>query len=422
MQNRNAEWLCIPANTRTPSSVWRPAPCSLVVSVAILWAGLILPGLSQEIIAPAPERGDPLSQFQPPSVPSKEGITSEAQSASFEVTSKKIPIMDSRLSLEASESTTFVPIDGALERLWRGEAPRDLKELKLLQVQQSKVAEKIQRVTVNLQHGSTQGSGVIIHEDGYILTAAHVAGKPKQKLSIVLHDGRRVAGESMGVNRDNDAGLVRILQSRDSNGQPWPHASLPTRDDPLIVGQWCVAGGHPGGWQPNRPSVIRVGRLLRVTPTTLVSDCSLIGGDSGGPLFDLQGKLIGIHSRIGIDVDDNMHVPMKVFMDSWDRLANGEAWGTLPGFRPVIGVTAAKNSDPKRECVIGTVAKNGPAFQAGVQAGDVIIRFNQTEISSFDKLKEEVDATVPGERVFLEVQREGKRYNLRLVVGVAEEP
>lgn len=422
MQNRNAEWLCIPANTRTPSSVWRPAPCSLVVSVAILWAGLILPGLSQEIIAPAPERGDPLSQFQPPSVPSKEGITSEAQSASFEVTSKKIPIMDSRLSLEASESTTFVPIDGALERLWRGEAPRDLKELKLLQVQQSKVAEKIQRVTVNLQHGSTQGSGVIIHEDGYILTAAHVAGKPKQKLSIVLHDGRRVAGESMGVNRDNDAGLVRILQSRDSNGQPWPHASLPTRDDPLIVGQWCVAGGHPGGWQPNRPSVIRVGRLLRVTPTTLVSDCSLIGGDSGGPLFDLQGKLIGIHSRIGIDVDDNMHVPMKVFMDSWDRLANGEAWGTLPGFRPVIGVTAAKNSDPKRECVIGTVAKNGPAFQAGVQAGDVIIRFNQTEISSFEKLKEEVDATVPGERVFLEVQREGKRYNLRLVVGVAEEP
>ncbi len=338
-----------------------------------------------------------------------------------ERSSLKIPVFEPTSPDSAVVAATYVSIEPGIDRLLRGDDPRDLKELKALQRQQSKVAEKVHRVTVNLQHGSTQGSGVIINEDGYILTAAHVAGKPKQRITVVLHDGRRVEGISMGVNRDNDAGLVRIMKNRDDNNQPWAHAALPAMDERLKVGQWCIAGGHPGGWMPDRPSVIRVGRILRVTDTTIVTDCSLIGGDSGGPLFDLQGKLIGIHSRIGVDVDDNMHVPMKVFMTSWDRLANSEAWGTLPGFKPVIGVTASRASDAKKECVIGSVSANGPAAQAGVKAGDQIVRFNGFEITSFDRLKEEVDATVPGERVTLEVLREGKRITLRLIVGVSDE-
>jgi serine protease Do len=317
---------------------------------------------------------------------------------------------------------TFVSLDPILDRLFLGEDPKSLADLKALQTQQSKVAAKIHQVTVNLQHGSTQGSGVLINEDGYILTAAHVAGKPKQKMWVVLHDGRRVEAVSMGVNRDTDAGLVRILKNRDQNNQPWPHATLPAVGERVKTGQWCIAGGHPGGWMSDRPAVIRVGRILRVTDSTIVSDCSLIGGDSGGPLFDLQGKLIGIHSRIGIDVDDNMHVPMTVYMDSWDRLANSEAWGVLPGFRPIIGVTADRQSDTKSECVIGTVAPRGPAAKAGIMPGDRIVRFNSAEITSFDRLKEEVDAMVPGERVSIEVLRDGQKVNLKLIIGVSDEP
>ena len=321
-----------------------------------------------------------------------------------------------------TKGATYVSLDPSLNRLFSGEDPKSLTDLKALQTQQSKVAAKIHQVTVNLQHGSTQGSGVLINEDGYILTAAHVAGKPKQKMWVVLHDGRRVEGVSMGVNRDTDAGLVRILKTRDENNQPWPHAALPAVGERVKTGQWCIAGGHPGGWVSDRPAVIRVGRILAVTDSTVVSDCSLIGGDSGGPLFDLQGKLIGIHSRIGIDVDDNMHVPMNVYMESWDRLANSEAWGVLPGFRPIIGVTADRQSDTKSECIIGTVAPRGPAAKAGIVPGDRIVRFHTAEITTFDRLKEEVDAMVPGERVNVEVLRDGKKVNLKLIIGVSDEP
>ena len=297
--------------------------------------------------------------------------------------------------------------------------PRNQADLIALEKQQTKVAEKVNLVTVNLQHGSTQGSGVIITADGYVLTAAHVAGRPNKKISITLHDGTRVEGISMGVNRDMDAGLVRITTPRDIANNPWPHASLGASSN-LQTGQWVVATGHPGGWMPDRPAVVRIGRLLRILPSTLVTDCSLIGGDSGGPLFDLEGKLIGIHSRIGIEVEENMHVPVDVFDESWAMLVQNKEWGSLPGFKPAIGVTGTSRQENETSCKIASVEPKGPADKAGIRAGDTIVKFDGQPIKKFDDLIAAVNSVTPGEQVTVELQREGKLMSLRLIVGVRE--
>ena len=314
---------------------------------------------------------------------------------------------------------TSVELEPGLGRMVKGDEPRNQVELISLEKQQTKVAEKVNLVTVNLHHGNTQGSGVIITGEGYILTAAHVAGRPNQKIFINMHDGVQLEGVTMGVNRDMDAGLVRITSARDIAVDPWPHASLGASSD-LKLGQWCIATGHPGGWMKDRPAVVRIGRLLRILPSTLVSDCSLIGGDSGGPLFDLEGKLIGIHSRIGVEVDDNMHVPVDVFDKSWSRLVRNEAWGSLPGFKPAIGVQGAADRESENVCKIARVEKGGPADKAGIRAGDVILEFDHQPVQNFDQLKAAVDSVTPGEQVTVELQRDTKKMSLRLIVGSKE--
>ena len=314
---------------------------------------------------------------------------------------------------------TLVELEPGLGRILRGDEPRNQAELISLEKQQTKVAEKVNLVTVNLQHDNTQGSGVIITGEGHVLTAAHVAGRPGKKINIILHDGTRVEGVSMGVNRDMDAGLVQITKPRDSKNEPWSHATLGASSD-LQIGQWVIATGHPGGWMADRPAVVRIGRLLRILRSTLVTDCSLIGGDSGGPLFDLEGRLIGIHSRIGVDVDDNMHVPVDVFDESWARLVKNDEWGSLPGFKPAIGVRGTSDAASETMCKISFVEPVGPAAKAGIRAGDVITKFDNQPIGVFEDLKAAVDSLTPGERVIVELQRDGKLMSLSLIVGVKE--
>lgn len=325
-----------------------------------------------------------------------------------------------------SKGITGVKLEPGLENILLGNEPKNRLELISLQKQQTKIAEKINLVTVNLQHQSTQGSGVIITGDGYILTAAHVAGRPQQRITVTLHDGTAIEGISMGSNRSYDAGLVKITQAnREGNGVPWPHATLGTSAD-LHPGQWCIATGHPGGWTKDRPAVLRVGRLLNIVKdngkdNTLITDCPLIGGDSGGPLFNLKGELIGIHSRIGVDVDDNMHVPVDVFADSWTRLVQNKIWGNLPGFKPAIGVVGATDLESNNACKISRVDSNGAADKAGIKSGDIITKFDSVPIQNFDQLIEVVNSATPHEQVMVELLRNGRRISLRLIVGVKDE-
>ncbi|TWU38447.1 S1C family serine protease [Novipirellula artificiosorum] len=308
---------------------------------------------------------------------------------------------------------TRVSVPPQLENLLRhGGVPSSLAQMQILEKQQQKIAALAKDCTVSVQIGSAQGCGVIVTESGYILTAAHVATRPNLSASIKLSNGRTVTATTLGLNRSVDAGLIKINGGQ-NGGAPWPHASLGTSEK-VVPGMWCIATGHPGGYERERGPVTRVGRLLAVSSDKIVTDCALIGGDSGGPLFDLEGRLIAVHSRIGNDVADNLHVPVDHYDASWKRLVAGEQWGFLEGFQPVLGVSGNESTGVAR---ILKVSKGSPAEKAGFRVNDVVERFGDVPISSFSQLKKAVSNTMPGERVEVWVSRNSDRPR-RIVVEI----
>ncbi|MCP4943897.1 MAG: serine protease, partial [Planctomycetaceae bacterium] len=311
------------------------------------------------------------------------GLTVEAQS----------PEVAPTPSDQSSE--TKIPVPEDLQKiLSAGTVPKTLAQLRLLEQQFGQISAAAKLCTVSIKIGQAQGCGVIIDGGGKVLTAAHVAMRPNKPATVILANGRRLKAMTLGLNKNVDAGMLQISPGQ-NEGAEWPHATL-GNSSKLARGMWCIATGHPSGFDQARGVVTRVGRIALVKQSALRTDCALIGGDSGGPLFDLSGNLIAIHSRIGNDVEENLHVPIDNYINSWDRLAAGESWGTLPGFRPVLGV---QGNSQVEEAVIDIVRPGSAAKKAGIQEGDIIKEFGNRKITDFQSLKAAVAETMPGENV-----------------------
>ncbi len=203
----------------------------------------------------------------------------------------------------------------------RRQAANEPGRLKQLEVKIQAAAKRATACTVGLRIGRTMGSGVVISDDGYVLTAAHVSRQAGLPVEIYLADGRTVSGKTLGANHATDTGLIQI----DPPG-PWPQAKH-LHGPAAQAGHWCVATGHPNGYRRGRPAVLRLGRILLAARDAIVTDCILNQGDSGGPLFDIDGNLLGIHSRIGQHLANNVHIPLHLFRADWSRLAQGDVWG-----------------------------------------------------------------------------------------------
>lgn len=302
-----------------------------------------------------------------------------------------------------------VELNATLARLFTGEAPpASVAELREMQSHLQKLSETLLPCTVGVRVGPAQGSGVIISEDGYVLTAAHVNMKPNLDVVFVLHDGRTVRGKTLGMNRTLDSGLMKIT---DEGKYPFVEMG---DSAPVKEGQWCVATGHPGGYEKGRTPVVRFGRVLQNHDTVITSDCTLVGGDSGGPLFDMQGRVIGINSRIAGPLNANMHVPVNTFRETWDRLAAAEAWGSLPGNAPFFGV----QGDPEtKDARVAKVFDGTPAAKAGIREGDVIIEFDGKPITEFSELSKLVGDRAPGDKVKVKVQRGEEKITVDVTIG-----
>jgi serine protease Do len=145
----------------------------------------------------------------------------------------------------------------------------------------------------------------VVSEDGYIVSAAHNhhVDRGRAVVRVIFADGTTVEAKRLGGNDDKDAGLLKIVDPG-----KWPYIPL-GKDIASRPGDWCVALGFPGGHGSfrSKPSV-RVGRVIRITDDVLITDCAIFSGDSGGPLLNLSGQIIGIHTSRSCSIAVNRHV------------------------------------------------------------------------------------------------------------------
>lgn len=288
-------------------------------------------------------------------------------------------------------------------------APTSVADLAAMEEHVTRLVPRLKACTVNLKIGRAQGSGVIVSPAGYIMTAAHVSGPPGRSVSIVTSDGRRYGGKTLGRNRTLDASLVRI----ESNRKDWPYCPLSKED--LEPGDWCAVTGHPGGYQPERGVVFRLGRVILKNSWLVQTDCELVGGDSGGPLFNMRGEVIGINTRIGESTEYNFHVPVDVYHRDWKRLVAGEDFRTHSG--AYLGVAGTPRTNGQG-LVLEKVFPGDPADRAGIQQGDILLTFQGEPVNSLQKLIELVGEEFPGKRVTLSLLREGEPVEVRMHLGM----
>ena len=289
--------------------------------------------------------------------------------------------------------------------------PKDERDLLAVQAQLLRVLERAKAATVGVESDGS-GSGVIITEDGYVLTAAHVSGKPGASLFIVLPDGRRVKAKSLGNKAFADAGLIKIEE-----GGPYPTAVMAEAGQSQ-PGDWCFSLGHPGGFDEDRGPVLRVGRIIRRRTDTIQTDCKLLGGDSGGPLFDMLGRVIGIHSRIGAGEDENFHVTVRSFHRDWEKMVAGEFLKEkAPTFVRMGGFLGVQSSYRPRGLTIDRVERGSPAQKAGLRAGDVVSHIDGEKVESRHGFRTTVAGKAPEEKLNLTIIRRGTEKQIEVTLG-----
>jgi serine protease Do len=276
------------------------------------------------------------------------------------------------------------------------------------------------------EHGNRQpsqgvGSGFILSADGYVLTNAHVVDGADE-ITVSLQDRRDYNAELIGSDERTDIALLKI----DANRLP---VAKTGDSDKLRVGQWVLAIGSPFGFDYTATQGI-ISALSRSLPDGtyvpfIQTDVAVNPGNSGGPLFDTDGRVIGVNSQIytrsGGYMGLSFAIPINTALQVADQLKS-------KGFvsRGWLGVTIQDLNaslaesfglDTPRGALVAGLAEGGPAAEAGLKSGDVILRYDDHELARSGDLPPLVGATPPGGKVELEVLRDGKTRMLRVEIG-----
>lgn len=294
------------------------------------------------------------------------------------------------------------------------QVPETIKDLKKIQEALQATLEKTRAATVSIDLGGGSGSGVIVSKEGLVLTAAHVSGGVAKKMTIIMEDGTKYKATSLGLVANTDAAMVKIDEGE---AESFPFVEL-DQQDTASLGDWVYALGHSGGFDKERGVGVRIGRLVRVADQTIQSDCNLIGGDSGGPLFDMKGRLIGIHSRVGDTLEKNMHVPLREFLANWEDMEKSEFIGEGPFAQNVVTYMGVGTEEREEGgLLVKVVGEDSPAAKAGIKEDDVILEMDGEKIKDKPSFSASIKQHKPGDKLKLKVLRDDKELEIEVELG-----
>jgi serine protease Do len=265
------------------------------------------------------------------------------------------------------------------------------------------------------------GSGFIISQDGYILTNSHVV-EAADDITVRLTDKREFKAKVIGSDRRTDVAVLKI----EATGLPAITVGDPNK---LRVGEWVVAIGSPFGFDNSVTAGIVSAKGRSLPQENFVpfiqTDVAINPGNSGGPLFNLSGEVVGINSmifsRTGGFMGLSFAIPIDVAVDvakqlqTTGRVSRGRIGVVI---QEVTKELAESFGLPKPSgALVNSVEKGSPADKAGILPSDVIVRFDNKEVSASNELPRIVAATKPGAKVAVQVWRKGEKKDLQIVVA-----
>ena len=269
---------------------------------------------------------------------------------------------------------------------------------------------------------SATGSGFILESDGYIITNAHVVGEA-DSIIVKLADKREFQAKLLGIDKRTDVALLKI----DAKGLQAVKLGKPKN---IKVGEWVAAIGSPFGLE-NTMTVGVVSAKGRALPQQenyvpfIQTDVAINPGNSGGPLFNTNGEVIGINSQIysrtGGYMGLSFAIPIDVAMDVAAQLKNNgrvvRGWLGIAIQEVTDELTEALGLKDKSGALVAAVNKAAPAGKAGIEAGDVILKFNNKVIETSSDLPKYVRLTKPNNVVPVEIWRNANVKTLRVKIG-----
>jgi serine protease Do len=266
-----------------------------------------------------------------------------------------------------------------------------------------------------------QGSGFIIDAAGYVVTNNHVIDGAEE-ITVTTHDGAKLEAKLVGRDPKTDLALLKV-----EAGKPLPYLEFGDSDK-ARVGDWVIAIGNPFGLGGTVTSgiVSARGRDIQAGPYDdfLQLDASINRGNSGGPTFDLQGRVIGINTAIfspnggsvgiGFAIPSNLAKGVIAQLRENGTVSRGWLGVQIQQVTPEIADSLGL-SQPKG-ALVADVTANSPAAKAKVQAGDVILSLDSRPIDTIKDLTRMVADTKTGSDVTLEVLRKGKRQNIKVTL------